>query len=83
MASVLVAMVALSSMAMAAGSQQSQPKAKAARRVPARASDVYYPNCDAVRAAGAAPIRRGQPGYRPSLDRDDDGIACEPWRGRR
>jgi hypothetical protein len=46
-------------------------------------STVYYPNCDAARAAGAAPIHRGQPGYRPPLDRDDDGIACEPWRGRR
>lgn len=43
---------------------------------------VYYRNCDAARAAGAAPIHRGEPGYRPPLDRDDDGIACEPWRGR-
>ena len=43
---------------------------------------VYFPNCDAARAAGAAPIRRGQPGYRPALDRDNDGIACEPYRGR-
>ena len=38
---------------------------------------VYYANCDAVRAAGAAPLYRGQPGYRPGLDRDGDGIACE------
>lgn len=38
---------------------------------------VYYANCTAVRAAGAAPIYRGQPGYRPELDRDNDGIACE------
>lgn len=36
-----------------------------------------YPNCSAARAAGAAPIRRGQPGYGPHLDRDGDGIACE------
>ncbi|WP_258081202.1 excalibur calcium-binding domain-containing protein [Nocardia nova] len=40
-------------------------------------SEVYYPNCAAARAAGAAPILRGQPGYRPGLDRDNDGIACE------
>lgn len=40
-------------------------------------AEVYYANCAAARAAGAAPIRRGQPGYRPALDRDDDGIACE------
>jgi hypothetical protein len=30
-----------------------------------------------VRAAGKAPLRRGDPGYRAGLDRDDDGIACE------
>ncbi len=38
---------------------------------------VYYANCDAVRAAGRAPLYRGQPGYRAALDRDNDGIACE------
>lgn len=38
---------------------------------------VYYANCDAARAAGAAPVLRGDPGYRPALDRDDDGIGCE------
>jgi hypothetical protein len=40
-------------------------------------ADAYYPNCAAARAAGAAPIRRGQPGYRPGLDRDGDGVGCE------
>ena len=40
-------------------------------------TDVYYENCDAVRAAGADPIRRGDPGYRPGLDRDGDGVGCE------
>ena len=43
---------------------------------PAPAS-AYYANCTAARAAGAAPIYRGQPGYRTALDRDRDGIACE------
>jgi general secretion pathway protein G len=38
---------------------------------------VYYANCTAARAAGAAPIRRGEPGYRAALDRDGDGVACE------
>ncbi|MFG2776029.1 excalibur calcium-binding domain-containing protein [Streptomyces sp. NPDC048350] len=38
---------------------------------------AYYKNCDAAKAAGAAPIRRGQPGYRSGLDRDGDGIACD------
>lgn len=45
--------------------------------------DTYYRNCDAARRAGAAPIYRGQPGYRAALDRDNDGIACEPYRQRR
>jgi hypothetical protein len=40
-------------------------------------ADVYYKNCSEARAAGAAPIYQGQPGYRPGLDRDGDGIACE------
>ena len=39
--------------------------------------EVYFPNCDAARRAGRAPLRRGQPGYRPGLDRDGDGVACE------
>jgi hypothetical protein len=38
---------------------------------------VYYANCSAAKAAGAAPLYRGQPGYRLALDRDKDGIACE------
>ena len=41
------------------------------------AAPVYYANCDAVRAAGAAPIYRGEPGYRSALDRDNDGIGCD------
>jgi hypothetical protein len=44
---------------------------------PADPSTVYYANCAAVRAAGKAPLHRGDPGYRPALDRDSDGIACE------
>ncbi|WP_267244084.1 excalibur calcium-binding domain-containing protein [Streptomyces sp. PR69] len=39
----------------------------------------YYENCDAARAAGAAPLYRGEPGYGPHLDADDDGVACEPY----
>jgi hypothetical protein len=44
---------------------------------PKNPTPVYYENCDAVRAAGAAPIRRGDPGYASHLDRDGDGIGCE------
>lgn len=41
------------------------------------ASNVYFKNCEEARAAGAAPLRRGQPGYRPQLDNNGDGVACE------
>lgn len=41
-----------------------------------------FRNCDEARAAGAAPVRRGDPGYGPHLDRDNDGVGCEPYRGR-
>jgi hypothetical protein len=44
---------------------------------PTTGSSVYYPNCKAACNAGAAPIYRGQPGYRAGLDRDNDGVACE------
>ena len=44
-------------------------------------SSRYYANCTEARAAGAAPIYRGEPGYAPWLDRDDDGVACEPYYG--
>lgn len=38
---------------------------------------AYFSSCREARAAGAAPLRRGQTGYRAGLDRDNDGIACE------
>jgi hypothetical protein len=44
---------------------------------PLEPEEVYYANCTAVKAAGVAPIRTGDPGYRSGLDRDGDGIACE------
>lgn len=40
----------------------------------------YWPGCNAARAAGTAPIYRGEPGYREGMDGDSDGIACEPYR---
>jgi hypothetical protein len=42
---------------------------------------AYFANCSHARAAGAAPIYRGSPGYRSGMDGDDDGVACEPYRG--
>ena len=37
-----------------------------------------YSRCDEVRAAGQAPLYRGEPGYSERMDSDLDGIACEP-----
>lgn len=38
---------------------------------------VHFENCAAAREAGAAPLHEGQPGYRPGMDGDGDGVACE------
>jgi hypothetical protein len=43
-------------------------------------SSVFYSGCREVRAAGAAPLHGGQPGYRAGMDGDGDGIACENYR---
>lgn len=43
----------------------------------ARSGGASYANCAAARAAGAAPVRAGQAGYGPHLDRDGDGVGCE------
>lgn len=55
---------------------------KARVKAPARALGVVsrgasFANCAAARDAGAAPVRRGDPGYSARLDRDGDGIGCE------
>lgn len=42
----------------------------------------YFSGCNEARAAGVAPLYRGEPGFRPEMDGDSDGIACEPYRGR-
>ncbi|MDR7329860.1 excalibur calcium-binding domain-containing protein [Corynebacterium guangdongense] len=45
--------------------------------VPAPQQSTYFQNCSAARAAGAAPVYRGNPGYGSHLDRDGDGVGCE------
>ena len=58
-----------------------QAPAQPVQQAPARSS-VYYETCADARAAGAAPLHRGEPGYRPGLDKDGDGVACEPKKKR-
>ena len=53
---------------------------KSDEEITASEQSVYYTRCDAVRAAGKAPLYRGSPGYRRGMDSDGDGIACEPYR---
>lgn len=52
-----------------------------AQRPPGKAmttsGESVFRNCSQVRAAGAAPVRRGDPGHGSHLDRDNDGIGCE------
>lgn len=38
---------------------------------------AYFSNCAEARSAGASPLYAGILGYRPGLDRDGDGVACE------
>jgi hypothetical protein len=38
---------------------------------------VHYKDCAAVRRAGKAPLKRGDPGYGRHLDPDGDGVACQ------
>jgi hypothetical protein len=61
---------------LAADQAAAQQAAQKAAPVQAPAT-AYYANCTAAKAAGAAPLYRGQAGYSSSLDRDGDGVACE------
>ncbi|GAA4663097.1 GmrSD restriction endonuclease domain-containing protein [Arthrobacter cryoconiti] len=44
---------------------------------PAIGPQPFYKNCSAVRAAGKAPIHKGDPGFLSKFDGDGDGIGCE------
>ncbi|MDU9695185.1 excalibur calcium-binding domain-containing protein [Priestia aryabhattai] len=43
----------------------------------AQTNNISFKNCTEARAAGAAPVHRGEPGYASHLDRDGDGIGCD------
>ncbi|WP_327197324.1 excalibur calcium-binding domain-containing protein [Sphingobium yanoikuyae] len=82
--------VASQSYMSAADLDDQQPSVHARKAEPERLSTAStdsrsswpYRNCAQARAAGAAPVYAGEPGYGPHLDRDGDGIGCEPYRGR-
>lgn len=56
-----------------------RPQSGASKPTPLRDPPKSGPfaNCAEARAAGAAPVRRGDPGYGKHLDRDGDGVGCE------
>lgn len=64
-----------------ADADQRRRKAKRYRPVVAQpfksSGPSYFRSCADARAAGAAPVRRGDAGYSRKLDRDGDGIGCE------
>ncbi len=55
---------------------QAPPSPPASAAPPSPPPPAAYADCAAVRAAGAAPIRRGDPGFEPRFDRDGDGQGC-------
>jgi len=57
--------------------QEPEPAPEPAQPQEPEPGGVYYRSCKEAKAAGAAPLYQGEPGYRPGLDRDHDGIACE------
>ena len=56
---------------------EEEPAPPAPAPQPVRAPTRPYASCAQARAAGAAPLYEGDPGYNPRLDRDKDGVACE------
>ena len=42
-----------------------------------------YRNCSEAHADGRYSIPSTDPAYRPDLDLDGDGLACEPFKARR
>lgn len=61
----------------AAARQAAQAPAPAPAAVAPAPAAAPFANCTAARAAGAAPVYAGTPGYGTHLDRDGDGIGCD------
>jgi hypothetical protein len=53
------------------------------RTAPTALADPPYQNCSEARADGRSSIPYTDPAYRPELDLDGDGLACEPGKPRR
>ena len=84
-----ISLIPLAAMATFLGVYTLVPSGNAQAPTPASAGTAepsqveasrYFSGCNEARAAGAAPIRVGEPGYREEMDGDGDGIACESHR---
>ncbi|MDA1359634.1 excalibur calcium-binding domain-containing protein [Glycomyces luteolus] len=69
-----------------AETQTEEPEHGTSAETPTEETDTeetgfVYENCDAARAAGAAPVHEGEHGFGPHLDADNDGVGCENWSG--
>lgn len=60
-----------------AADEASSPRVTCNAPVGGGSSSVYYRSCSEARQATVTPLYRGQEGYRPGLDSDSDGVACE------
>lgn len=58
----------------AAAREEAERQAAEVTRQQQPADDFTYPNCTAVKEAGAAPIHPGDYGWHSGLDRDGDGV---------
>lgn len=58
------------------------PSYRQSPRADAPTPTSRFIGCNEARRLGIAPIPRGHPAYRPEMDGDNDGWACEPHRGR-
>lgn len=63
--------------ALFAAPSSSQSTTPSRSNAAAATRTTAYRNCTEARNAGAAPVKRGDPGYGSHLDRDNDGVGCE------
>ena len=50
---------------------------KKVKKTSGSSTTVKFRSCKAAKATGYSNMKKGEPGYSPNLDRDNDGIACE------
>nr|WP_275889248.1 NlpC/P60 family protein [Nakamurella flavida] len=62
---------------LAASRAAAAASAAAAAAAASAPSPTYFDTCDDARDAGAAPMNRGEDGYRNALDPNGNGVACE------